>query len=200
MLGDDLFYGTKKYHGKFTEFCEPLKQHLGITTAAYIRIGYDSKMELICSNCKWSERFIEKNYIMQDPGIVHPDNMDSGFAFVSTSDDQEYKDTMLHEAVHEFNFYHSFCYVEKNDTNFTLFYFATGKENNGMINKIVNSSTLVKQLIGNVNKQIITEFKDLPDNKIDVFKLKGDVFSQQKGIVLNEYNKNHIKPSTINRS
>ena len=197
MLADDLFAGTKKYHYRLNELCEPLKQYLGITTAAYIRIGQDGGMEWVTTNCNWAERFIEKNYFIQTPGMVHPDNIDSGFAFVSTSDDQEYKNTMLHELTHEFNSHHGFCYVEKNTHSFTLFSFATDKENDRIINNVINSVSLVKKLARNLTNQINIDFKDLQNNKIDILKLKGDVFLKQKGIVFNEQNGSHKKLQTL---
>lgn len=193
MLTDELFYMTKNYHEKFFELCNPIKKYLGITTAAYLNVNQNGEMEMIASNHKWIERFIEESYFNQDPGMVHPKNMNSGFSFVTTSDDQEYKSTMLHEAIHKFDFHHGFCYVEKNGSSFSLFYFATQKENNNIINKITNEANLVKKFIRNLNKQIISEFKDFQDNKVDLIKLKSDLFFGKKGIVFNDDQENHQK-------
>lgn len=193
MLADELFYGTKNHHKKFFELCDPMKKYFGVTTASYIHINQNGEMELIASNYKWIERFIEADYCKQDPALVHPKNMSSGFSFVTTSEDQEYKETMLEEVIHKFGFHHGFCYAEKNGSSFVVFYFATHKENNNMINKIINEANLVKKFIRNLNKNIITEFKDLQDNKVDLFKLKGDLFLEQKGIVFNENRENYHK-------
>lgn len=186
MLTDELFYGTKNHHKRFFELCNPIKQYLGVTTAVYINVHQDGQMETIFSNCKWIERFIEEEYFKQDPGMVHPKNINNGFSFVTTNEDQEYKDNMLEEAIQKFNFHHGFCYVEKNGPSFFLFYFATEKENVSLINKVVNEANSVKKLIRNLNKQISSEFKDLQDNKVDLLKLKKDLFLRQKGIVFNE--------------
>lgn len=186
MLTDELFYGTKNHHKRFFELCDPIKQYLGVNTAVYLNVHQHGGVEAISSNHKWWDRFIEESYFKQDPGMVHPKNMNSGFSFVTTSDDQEYKSTMLEEAVRKFNFHHGFCYVEKNCSSFTLFYFATHKENNGLINKVINEANLVKKFVRNLHKQIRSEFKGLEDNKADLLKLKGDLFSKQKGIVFNE--------------
>jgi DNA-binding CsgD family transcriptional regulator len=186
VLTDALFYGTKQYHKKFDELCKPLKEYLGITTGVYFNTAQDGSMTNVFTNYKWLERYIEQSYFKQDPGIVHPDNMHNGFTFVTTSNDREYRDTMLKEAVENFNFHHGFCYVEKTPANFTLFYFATDKENNKMINTIVNEAVMVRKLIRDLNKQVISELKDLQDNKVDVLKIKGDLFLEQKGIVFSE--------------
>ena len=186
MLTDALFYGTKKYHKQFDALCEPLKQYLGITTGVYLNTAQDGSMTNLLTNYKWLERYIEQGYFKQDPGIVHPDNIHNGFSFVTTSEDLEYRDTMLKEAIYNFNFHHGFCYVEKTSSNFTLFYFATDKENTKMVNKIVNQAPMVKKLIRNLNKQVISQFKDLQDNKVDILKIKGDLFLEQKGIVFSE--------------
>lgn len=200
MLADDLFFGTKKYQKKFMALCDPIKQYLGITTAGYIRIDQNGGMQHIFSNIKWMERAIEKNYVQQDPGIVHPNNMNSGFTFVVGHDDQEYKDSMLKEAIHEFNFHHAFCYVEKNHSDFTLFFFATDKDNTGIVNKIVNAPDLVKKLIGSLTKQIQLTFTDLPDHTIDSLQLKGDLFLKQKGIVFHEPQETHRKIQLLQKS
>ena len=186
MLADDLFYGTKKYHKRFGELCEPLKQYLGITTGAYINTNKDGERAGVNTNYKWIERYIEESYFKQDPGMVHPDNMSSGFTFVSTSDDQEYKHTMLKDATQNFNLHHGFCYVEKTGSDFTLFYFATHKDNHKIVNKVANEAVMVRKLIRNLHQQVLSEFKDLQDNKVDIFKLKGNLFVEQKGIVFNQ--------------
>ncbi|HXH55598.1 MAG TPA: helix-turn-helix domain-containing protein [Gammaproteobacteria bacterium] len=192
MSTDALFYGTKKYHKKFDQLCEPMKQYLGITAAGYINSNQNGEIASLFSNYKWVEKYIEQNYFKQDPGMVHPDNMENGFTFVTASNDKDYKDSLLKGAI-EFNFHHGFCYVEKTSSDFTLFYFATDKANNKMVNKIVNEASMVKKLIRNLNKQVTSEFKDLQDNKVDIFKIKGDLFLKQKGIVFNEQHETQQK-------
>ncbi len=113
MLTDEFFLGTKLYNQKFSELCKPLVNYLGITQALYINIDKLGRAFSVFNDKKWAERFVEEHYYQFDPLMVHPDHMHNGFSFDAASDDQEFHDKMDHDAIVNFNWYHSFVYTEK---------------------------------------------------------------------------------------
>ena len=118
MLADDFFLGTKLYQQKFTELCKPLSDYLGdITSVQYVNIDKDGTGFAVYSLEKWAERVLEKEYYKTEIGMVHPNNMHNGFSFCDSSDYQEYKDGLLYDGAVNFNWTHSFFYVEKNANN-----------------------------------------------------------------------------------
>ena len=113
MLTDEFFLGTKLYRQRFSELCRPLADYLGATHAIYINIDKNGRAFSICTHEKWVERFLEEHYYQLDPIMVHPDNIHNGFSFDNASDHQEFKDTLLYDAVIKFNWCNSFAYIEK---------------------------------------------------------------------------------------
>lgn len=189
MLADDFFLGTKLYHKKFIELCKPLVRYLGITHAIYVNVDKQGRMFSVCTDYKWVERFIEEKYYYLDPLMVHPNNIHNGFSFDSASEDQEFKDTLLYDAVVKFNWCNSFAYIEKNSAGgYFGFDFGTAKDNYHIINRLINESQLVKKLIRDLNKKLMALVKDFPENCVDFAALKGDLFYSQKGLVFNEAN------------
>lgn len=188
MLTDDFFLGTKLYHKKFTELCKPLAKYLGVTHAIYINIDGQGRMFCICTDYKWIERFLEEKYYFLDPFMVHPNNIHNGFSFDNASDDQEFKDMVLYDAVINFNWCNSFAYIEKNPMGgYVGFDFGTTKDNFQMINRLINEVQIVKKAIKNLHHKLnLTIFRDLQENKMDFAALKGELFHSQKGLVFNE--------------
>ena len=190
MLADDYFLGTKLYSKKFTELCEPLSNYLGnITSAHYVHVDKAGTAFNIYTLEKWGERVLEKEYYKVEVGIVHPDNMHNGMVFCESSDHQEYKDELLYDGAINFNFHHTFCYVQKdiNNNGYTAFGFGVAKDNYKMANKLLNEYHIVKEFIRQIHNQLNSIIaKDLVENRVDVAKLKGnDLFNAQKGVVFN---------------
>ncbi|MGI9214927.1 MAG: hypothetical protein ACR2HS_04645, partial [Gammaproteobacteria bacterium] len=144
MLTDELFNGTKLFHNKLSELLHPLKQYLGVTQGDYIKVHQDGSLINIHTDYKWMERYLEKGYYKNDPSFVHPNNASNGFAFLPAVTDELYKNSLLKEAIEEFNFHHSFVYIEKSKDSYTMVGFGTDKNNSGMPNKVLNSNNLVK--------------------------------------------------------
>ena len=165
MLTDELFYGTKLFHNKLSELLYPLKQYLGVTQGDYIKVHQDGSLINIHTDYKWMERYLEKGYYKNDPSFVHPNNASNGFAFLPAVDDELYKNSLLKEAIEEFDFHHSFVYIEKTKDSYTMVGFGTDKNNPGMPNKVLNSNNLVKKIIQNIIKEIILETNELEEKK-----------------------------------
>lgn len=194
MLTDEFFLGTKLYHQKFAELCKPIAQYLGITCAMYQHIDKQGKMFNLCTNAPWIERFIEEKYYIIDPLMVHPDNIHNGFAFDAASDNEDFKDTILYDSVINFNFCYSFVYIEKTTAGgYFGFAFATGKDNPQMINKLINSTQIVRNFIRKLHKKLLFITKDLQENPMDFAALKGETFHTQQGLVFNTPSENENK-------
>lgn len=195
MLTDDYFLGTKLYSKKFAELCKPISDYLGnITSAHYVHINKDGTGFVIYTLEKWAERVLEKQHYKNEIGIVHPDNMHNGFSFCNASDNQEYKNELLYDGAVNFNWTHSFCYIEKNPKNDTYvgLGFGADKNNFQIVNKLLNGTQTIKKLIKKLNHQLTAVIKkDLIENRADVAKLRGeDIFSTQKGLIYNPYEEN----------
>ncbi len=196
MLSDEFFLGTKLYRKKFIELCRPIVKYLGVTEAIYLNIDKQGRMFSISTHSKWWERLLEEQYYIIDPLMVHPDNIHSGFAFDNSSDEQEFKDTLLYDAVVNFNLCHSFVYIEKaaNNGGYFGFVFATTKDNYQIISRLVNEAQIIKRFIRNLNsKLILLTAKDSQENKMDFATLKGELFHRQKGLVFNEEHEHQHK-------
>ncbi len=186
-LSDAFFLGTKLYQKKFSELCAPLANYLGATHAIYINIDKNGRAFSICTHAKWVERFLEEHYYQLDPLMVHPDNIHNGFSFDNASEDEAFKNTMLYDAVVKFNWCNSFAYIEKMaHGGYFGFDFGTTKDNYQIVNRLINEARVIKTLIRNLNKQLVSITLDLQENRMDFASLKGDVFHTQKGLVFHE--------------
>lgn len=179
MITDELFYGTKLFHKKLDEIFYPLKQYLGITQGDYIKVNAEGSLINIHTDYKWMERYLEKEFHINDPSFVHPKNASSGFAFLPAVDNESYKNSLLKEAIDNFDFHHSFIYVEKSNNSYTILGFGTDKENFSMPNKVLNSMGFLKKIIRKIINQIAIETKVLQENKVDLLKFKKDLFYHQ---------------------
>jgi len=186
-LADAFFLGTKLYQKKFSELCAPLANYLGATHAIYINIDKYGRAFSICTHETWVERFLEERYYQLDPLMVHPDNIHNGFSFDNASEDEAFKSTMLYDAVVKFNWCNSFAYIEKmSNGGYFGFDFGTTKDNYYMVNRLINEARVIKNLIRNLNTQLMAITLDLQEERMDFAALKGEVFYTQKGLVFNE--------------
>lgn len=193
-LTDEFFVGTKLYHKKFTELCRPIAKYLGSTHVMYINIDKHGKAFSICTHHKWVERLIEEHYYKIDPLMVHPNNIHNGFSFDSASPDQEFKDTLLYDAIIKFNWCNSFAYIEKTpDGGYFGFDFGTTKDNYKVANRLMNESHIVKRAIRDLHKKLWLATKDLQENRMDFAAMKGDLFHSQQGLVFHENHENEHK-------
>lgn len=195
MLTDDYFLGTKLYHKTFTELCKPISDYLGnITSACYVNIDKDGMGFTIYTLEKWAERVLEKEYYKTEIGMVHPNNIHNGFSFCDASDNQEYKDELLYDGATNFNWTHSFFYVEKNAQNdgYVGFGFGAAKDNYQMADRLLNEVQTIKKFIKELNYELTSIIANaLKDKRVDIATLKGrDVFQTQKGLVFNPKEQN----------
>lgn len=202
MLSDDFFLGTKLYHKKLATLCKSLNRYLGVTHAIYVNIDKNGRLFSICTHPDWVERFLEEKYYLLDPLMVHPKNVHNGFSFDSASNDQDFKDTLLYDAVIKFDWCHSFAYMEKTiDGGYFAFDFGTTKENYKIINRLINEMQIVKKAIKGLHnrmKPLINH--DLQENKMDFATLKGQEFYNQKGLVFNETSDMQNKIQLLNET
>lgn len=188
MLADDFFLGTKLYHKKLLGLCKSLNRYLGVTHAIYVNINKQGQLFSICTHPKWVERFLEEKYYQLDPLMVHPKHVHNGFSFDSASEDQDFKDTLLYDAVIKFNWCHSFAYMEKTaEGGYFAFDFGTSKENFKIISRLINEAQIVKKTIRELHHKLnVIISEDLQHNIMDFAGLKGESFHTQKGLVYNE--------------
>lgn len=192
MIEDDYFLGTKLYHKMFTDLCKPIIDYMGVTSAQYVNIDKHGRSFVVYSLKKWGERVIEQKHYNVETVLVHPDNMHNGFSVCDSSQDLEYKNTLLYDGAVNFNWWHACCYIEKNSTNDGFFGlgFATTKDNFQMINILVNQTHLIKNMIRKLHREM-SSIKDLEDNRADLSILKKEAFRSQQGLIF--YDKNYTQ-------
>jgi DNA-binding CsgD family transcriptional regulator len=127
--------------------------------------------------------------------MVHPNNIHNGFSCDSSIDHKEFQDTLLYDAVVKFNWCNSFAYIEKTSSGgYFGFDFGTTKENYHIMNRLMNESKIVKKFIRQMHKRLhLLIAKDLQENAMDFYELKGDVFYSQQGIVFTPPDSNKDK-------
>lgn len=188
MLEDEYFLGTKLYRKQLMDVYKPLLYYLGVNYFIFINIDKNGRMFNVNNSPKWTERLLQEKYYKLDPFLVHPDNICNGFCLDESSDDQEFKDKFLYDQVVNFDFCHSFVYIEKHPNNSGYFGlgFTASKDNYQINAKLVNESVLIKKFIRLLTRDFITVIeKDLKDNSVDFSALKGDLFYTQKGLNFN---------------
>ena len=193
MLTDELFYGTKLFHKKLADLLYPLTQYLGITQGDYIKVDQDGTLINIHTDYKWMERYLEKDFYNNDPSFVHPNNASNGFAFLPAVDNEDYKNTLLKEAIDEFDFHHGFVYIEKTKNSYTMLGFGTDKNNSNMPNRVLNSTNVVKKIIKKIIHQVVLETSTLQENKVDLMKFKKDLFYTQPCLLSSSEEENNKK-------
>ncbi len=111
---DDMVLGTRKYAKDFQKFCEPLNRFYGINQLGYVEITNSHRLINIYSDPDWIDRCIDKQYYVDDPHMVSPTNIDSGFMLWSSYSSEYYKNGMLKDMVDNFNMCHGVSYIKKN--------------------------------------------------------------------------------------
>lgn len=185
MRKDRLYWGTENYGEKFLEFCQPIKQFLEIDNESYYNVNLDGNMINIHSNDKWIEGYIAGEHYLDDPHMVHPNNMHSGFCILMVNDTykyQQYNDVLLYDRQNTPMFGYGFTYIVKTNFDFSAFCFTTNK-NNYIINKIINENKLIELFVQKLDEQIKSLLENIKELKISLPQLKGERFLNQKGIV-----------------
>lgn len=180
---DEMALGTRKYHSKVAKLCEPLKQYYGINVMGYIEINNEGRLINILTHRDWLEHCYENQYFVDDPHMVSPDNMGSGFVLWSSYQKDYYLNGMLRDCVENFNICHGVTYVEKNDYGFKLYGFGTSKENFQIHNKILSNLDCLKKFIAYLDKQLEPIRQDLGDHRIDFSEVKGNQYYEQEGLI-----------------
>jgi DNA-binding CsgD family transcriptional regulator len=197
MLHDEFFLGTKLYHKELINLSKPLEQYLGITHSIFFYIDKQHRAFCVCSHPNWVERFIQEEYYKLDLLMVHPDNIHNGFGFDIASEEQEFKDKLLYDAVINFNWCHSFAYIEKMPSGgYFGFDFGTSKDNHMLINKLLNETYIIKKLIKELQKKLFMKINNsIIENCMDFASFKVAEFTTQQGLVFNSQpdNKDKVK-------
>jgi len=178
---DDLFLATKKYHKKFNAICEPLMRYFGLSGVTYFSMKNNTDLLNIHTGVKWMERCMSEHYYKQDPLMVHPDRIESGFAFYQSND--EYVNSKMNEDEIKFNFYTILAYVEKDKNSFEAFSLSAPKENTQFINKALSENKLLKQFIRYIQKHIRGDKAEMESFRMNFSLLKKDLFFSQEGLI-----------------
>ena len=188
MTANQLYLEAETYSNKFLELCDPIKQFLDLDNVAYYEVNSDGSATSIHSSYKWMEEYIAGEHYLEDPHMVHPSNMHKGFCIILVNNKynyQKYNDLLLYDNKNKALFGYGFTYILKNKLGFTAFCFTTNKSNY-IINRVINEIKTIKLFVQKLDNKVKELLKNQPQLKINLSKLKGERFFNQKGIIFSD--------------
>ena len=180
-IADELFYHTDMYGEFLKKKCEPLEKFFGVTAVGFHYMHNENCLMSIHTNKKWIELCMAKKYFLDDPHMVSPKNIVSGFVLCSSCEQEEYRTGIIKDGF-EYDMHHGISYVEKTDRGYKAFSFDTTKDNDGMPNKILNNQECIKKFVAYLDQELKLVFKKLSNRMIDIKELKGARLKEQIGI------------------
>ncbi len=189
---DEMLVGVRRYHGKVEELLEPMDQYFGINDLVYIEVSNDDRLVNLTSNRDWLEHCVEKKYFLDDPQMVTPNNMGTGYAMWSVDWEPHYKDegyenTLLKDCV-DFGIGKGITYINRNLDGYKVYIFSAPKENMELHTKLYSNIALVKKFVTYFDNEIKPVREELFDSRIDLAALRGDTYYSKKGLIASQPN------------
>ena len=202
---DKMALGSQKYHKALQYYLKPAQYRFGIDSLAYISITNDGKLINLHSNLAWLEHCIDKKYYIDDPHMLHPNNIDAGFALWSTYDNEKYTNGLLRDAIENYGLCHGFTYIEKSDDGYRVYAFATNMDNHLVHSRVLNDMENFRKYTTNLKHKISIIEQKLIKHQVDLPNLKGKAYYDQVGILkLSEDNvdiqKDFLQATSLNPS
>lgn len=184
---DEMARGTRQYHMTIKKIIEPIEQYYGINNIIYIEITNDGRLINLMSHNRWMEHCLEKQYFIDDPHMVVPDNMGTGFAIWSTRWSHYYQNEEYQKGLYQdcrnFDLCNGLTYAQRSAEGYRLYIFCAPQDNIHLNSKILSSIEHIKQFIDYFDSAIAPIRKNLEDHRIDFASLKGEAYHHQRGII-----------------
>ena len=182
----DVFIGlTNKYKEAFLSLLSPLSKLLSMTYFNFFSIDGNGRVIIMNPNLTLLRYYIDNQYYMYDPHVVHPENLSPGFALWSSYQNVHYQGKLLYELREIFNINSGVSLVQKDNNRCHIYSFGASKTNFYFSGHIFNNTTLLQQFTQHFYKETNKIIKEFYDNSINIVELKKDQFFSQPGITTN---------------
>ena len=191
-LRNEIFAGANKYYKKMNNIILPMNQFFGIVDLVYIEVSNDNSLINLTTNINWIEHCVEKEYFLDDPQMVSPNNIGNGYAMWSVDWEPHYKSEayengMLKDAS-EYGIGKGVTYINKNKNGYKAYVFSGPKNNIDLHTKLYSNMPLIKKFVTFFDEEIKDIRKKMMDSRVNLVKLKGDAYFQQQGLIIPQEN------------
>jgi len=176
---DNLLHGSAKYNKLLNKLCEPLHQFFGSNHLAYINITNEGKLLNLHTNVSWMERCIDQKYYLDDPSMINPKNIVSGFCFAKDHNNDDFLDGILNDCINNFDLNHTLIMFEKESNGYEAIGISASKKNLTFFDKVNANQDQLKRFISYFRESIAPINYKLLDYQIDFAKLKGELYDTQ---------------------
>ena len=194
---DELFNSVTRGHDSFVRWCRPLEKYFGVGKIAYIEINSGGELLNLHNSLEWIDRCMQEKYYANDPHMVDPNNITSGFAYAESYGPGVYADTMLKDAVCNFDMHKICSYAMKDKNVYKLLSISAPEKHNKFASKIAMEFPLLKKMIWELFARIDQD-NEVRKNLIDFKDLRGDSFYKQRGIIYEDRETTDHKITLLN--
>lgn len=144
FMKETWIHSSKKFQRQLQQLTQPVHQALGTHAFGYISINAQHELINLHSHIPWLEHCIDKQYYLQDPCMVAPNNIQGGFAFYFTHEEPEFCEGLLKESIEVYDMAHEIIFIDHHKDSFEVYSLAASKANHQIYNLILNQPRLIK--------------------------------------------------------
>lgn len=175
----DYLRATEQFSDKLAAACRPLQNYSGFNHFCYLRVDNSGKFFIISTNNGLMEYLDDIKSYRNDPHMVNPSNILSGFTAWNTPETN--LSEVIVECLKRFNVSHGISYIEKNSDGYTVFGLAAA--HNHCPNKVLNNLGYIKKFSNYLKQEAAIMLQTAREEYcIDLAVLKQN-FHSQKGII-----------------
>lgn len=177
---------TEQLSNDLASICKPLQNYSGFNHFCYTHVDNSGKTFIISTNNALMEYLDDIQSYKDDPHLINPSNMLSGFATWDTNQGATFS-AILAEYKNRFDVSHGISYIEKGSDGHTIFGLAASHDH--CPNDMLNDLGYIKKFF-NYLKQEASPILQIAreEHAIDLAALKKD-FHTQPGIIPNNKKK-----------
>ncbi len=183
-VADSLFYHTAHYGKDITKMCEPIFDLFGVKQLGMFFVAHNGAIVNVHTNPEWMSYCMEKKYYLDDPHLVLPVNMGSGFSVTSAPKDNEERHILVREVQNRFNLWNSVSFAKRLGCGgYIAFSFDSELENTNMANQMLSNQPAVSAFAGYIEEAARNILKRTSGTAITLQDLKGDKLESQIGTI-----------------
>lgn len=120
--------------------CEPLLKNFGITNFGYVKIFKDGTMLRISADREWTVKYFDSQYY-NDDDFYDFSNMSPNSSRIKIYTNKP--EGGVYSALYDHNIWNIYTKYERNEDTAEVWFFATDRENTGMINFYINHADIL---------------------------------------------------------
>ena len=145
---NNLNYSALKFNEETTslieEICEPLFKYFGFTNFGYVKIDTSGKMLRVSTGLEWTKRYFDAQYYNDIDFYFFDDIPINGSACrIYTNKPQ----SGVYIELFDYNIWNIYTIYEKEVNHRHVYFFATSRENTGMIDFYINEKAVLDVFI-----------------------------------------------------